>query len=145
MLLCNTATSTAATSTAPVNTTTKKQTVIAQTVAFFENGSAPVKGLDEIDRLLMRKRHMLRACGPAESHRINAYAFSDALLCAVRVTVMNESDVDVLCPRATGCVRVFVRTRVPACVRACFRLLKAAAACQVTSNVSLYSVRAVCE
>jgi len=78
------------------------KTVIAQTVAFFENGTAPLKGLDEIDRLLMRKRHMLRACGPAESHRINAYAFSDELLCAVRVTVMNESDVDVLCPRATG-------------------------------------------
>ena len=48
-------------------------TVIQQTVAFFENGTAPLKGLDEIDRLLMRKRHMLRACGPAESHRINAY------------------------------------------------------------------------
>ena len=78
------------------------RTVIAQTVAFFENGTAPLKGLDEIDRLLMRKRHMLRACGPAESHRINAYSFSDELLCAVRVTVMNESDVDVLCPRATG-------------------------------------------
>jgi hypothetical protein len=77
-------------------------TVIAQTAAFFSNGSAPVKGLDEIDRLLMRKRHMLKMCGPAESHRIDAYSFSDALLCAVRVTVMNESDVDVLCPRATG-------------------------------------------
>ena len=38
-------------------------------------------------------------CGRAETHRINFNNISVPLLCAVRVTVMNETDVDVLCPR----------------------------------------------
>ena len=37
----------------------------------------------------------------AESHRINWANISLALKCAVRVTVMNESDVDVLCPKVS--------------------------------------------
>lgn len=78
------------------------QTVIKQAREFLEQGVAPPKGLDEIDRLLMRKRFMLKQCGPAETHRINWDNISLALKCAIRVTVMNESDVDVLCPKATG-------------------------------------------
>lgn len=78
------------------------QTVIKQARDFLERGVAPPKGLDEIDRLLMRKRFMLKQCGPAETHRINWANISLALKCAIRVTVMNESDVDVLCPKATG-------------------------------------------
>ncbi len=78
------------------------RTVIEQAQAFLERGEAPPKGLDEIDRLLMRKRFMLKECGAAETHRINWNNISDALKCAIRVTVMNETDVDVLCPKAIG-------------------------------------------
>ncbi len=35
--------------------------VIEHSIAFFERGVAPPKGLDEIDRLLMRKRNMMQA------------------------------------------------------------------------------------
>ena len=44
--------------------------VINHSIAFFERGVAPPKGLDEIDRLLMRKRNMMQACGPTETHSI---------------------------------------------------------------------------
>ena len=42
-------------------------------------------------------------CGRAETHRINFNNISVPLLCAVRITVMNETDVDVLCPRVRYC------------------------------------------
>ncbi len=120
--------------------------VINETREFLENGKAPKKGIDDVDRLLMRKRYLMGKCGISESHRLTEkgdvlrppsamndkttsdidydnediddildedegeiekqkskhLVISAALMCAVRVSVMNETDVDILCPRAKG-------------------------------------------
>ena len=44
--------------------------VIEQTRAFLEAGQAPQRGIDDVDRLLMRKRYLMGKCGIAESHRL---------------------------------------------------------------------------
>merc|ERR1719498_20806 len=44
--------------------------VINQTRAFLEDGVAPHKGIDDVDRLLMRKRYLMGKCGISESHRL---------------------------------------------------------------------------
>jgi hypothetical protein len=74
------------------------QKVINRTRDFLLHGVRPLRGLDEIDKLLSRKREMLNLCGNASLHVIGPTNISDYLLCAVRVHVMNESDVDILCP-----------------------------------------------
>ncbi len=44
--------------------------VIEQTRQFLEAGKAPQRGIDDVDRLLMRKRYLMGKCGVAESHRL---------------------------------------------------------------------------
>lgn len=44
--------------------------MIEQTRAFLESGAAPQRGIDDVDRLLMRKRYLMGKCGIAESHRL---------------------------------------------------------------------------
>jgi len=77
-------------------------TVINKTKNFLEHGVMPWKGLDEVDQLLLRKLSILKQCGDEKTHRINAVNVSENLLCALRVHLVNQTDMEVVCPKADG-------------------------------------------
>ena len=74
------------------------QEVVNQTQAFFQDGILPPVGLDALDRLLMKKIGMLFHCGSDADMRIQYRNISDGLWCAMRVHLMNESEINVFCP-----------------------------------------------
>ena len=76
--------------------------VINQSKAFFEKGIQPSRGLDEVDKLLMRKNTLMQHCGNRTDHWASRHGVSPQMLCAVRIHLLNESDLDVVCPNQDG-------------------------------------------
>ncbi len=76
--------------------------VINQSKDFFERGIQPTRGLDEVDKLLMRKNTLMQDCGNRTDHWASRHGVSPQMLCAVRIHLLNESDLDVVCPNQDG-------------------------------------------
>jgi hypothetical protein len=72
--------------------------VLNETRLLFKYGILPKGGLDALDRYLTKKFDLLASCGTAEDLRISHNNISDPVFCAMRVHLMNESEVDVFCP-----------------------------------------------
>merc|ERR1711871_223564 len=64
----------------------------------FQYGILPKPGLDALDRYLSKKLDLLIQCGTDEDMRLTHSNISHSLLCAMRVHLMNESEVDIFCP-----------------------------------------------
>ena len=64
--------------------------------AFFERGAPPPRGLDPLDLFLLRKGRLMSECGRAADFLITASGPSDALMCATRVLLANETEVKAL-------------------------------------------------
>ena len=64
--------------------------------AFFERGAPPPRGLDPLDLFLLRKGRLMSACGETRDFLITAAGPSDALMCATRVLLANETEVKAL-------------------------------------------------
>ena len=71
---------------------------INETKAFFLHGIQPKRGLDDVDKLMIRKRFMMDMCGNQTEHWVSKKNVSPHLMCALRVHTMNETDMDTLCP-----------------------------------------------
>ena len=71
---------------------------INETKAFFLHGIQPKRGLDDVDKLMIRKRFMMDMCGNQTEHWVSKRDVSPYLMCALRVHTMNETDMDILCP-----------------------------------------------
>merc|ERR1712054_178756 len=76
--------------------------VINQTKDFFLYGIQPTRGLDDVDKLMTRKRTLVEQCGNMTDHYIYFNGVSTHLMCATRIHVMNETDVNTLCPMQGG-------------------------------------------
>jgi hypothetical protein len=92
--------------------------VINETVDFFYHGVKPGAALDAVDLLLLRKMRLLEQChgenrseggadGPGhfvhtKEYRITRQSVTTDLLCAVRVHLANETEMDALCPQLWG-------------------------------------------
>jgi hypothetical protein len=74
--------------------------VLNRTRDFFQHGVLPMGGLDELDELLLKKIGMLAHCGFENDMKITAPSgnVTDELLCAMRVHLMNETEMQVFCP-----------------------------------------------
>lgn len=75
------------------------QVVLNQTRDFFLHGVLPMAGLDELDMFLLKKIGMLSHCGFENDMRITYNNVTDELLCAMRVHLMNESEIHIFCPK----------------------------------------------
>ena len=75
------------------------RTVLNQTRDFFLHGVLPDAGLDQLDEFLLKKIGMLAHCGFENDMKITAGNITDELLCAMRVHLMNESEMQVFCPK----------------------------------------------
>jgi hypothetical protein len=75
------------------------QFVLNQTRDFFVHGVLPEAGLDELDNFLLKKIGMLAHCGFENDMKITTNNITDQLMCAMRVHLMNESEVHVFCPK----------------------------------------------
>ena len=64
--------------------------------AFFERGAPPPRGLDPLDLFLLRKGRLMSECGGVKDFVITAAGASDALMCATRVLLANETEVKAL-------------------------------------------------
>ncbi|KAJ1398055.1 hypothetical protein B484DRAFT_438487, partial [Ochromonadaceae sp. CCMP2298] len=73
--------------------------VLNQTRDFFVHGVLPEAGLDELDNFLLKKIGMLAHCGFENDMKITNDNVTQELLCAMRVHLMNESEVHVFCPK----------------------------------------------
>lgn len=72
--------------------------VLNQTRQFFQNGVMPQAGLDELDDFLLKKIGMLSHCGFDNEMKIQNGSITKELWCAMRVHMMNESEIHVFCP-----------------------------------------------
>lgn len=72
--------------------------VLNQTRQFFQNGVMPQAGLDELDDFLLKKIGMLSHCGFDNEMKIQNGSITKELWCAMRVHLMNESEIHVFCP-----------------------------------------------
>lgn len=79
-----------------VNNATKA--VLNQTREFFQSGVMPKAGLDELDDFLLKKIGMLSHCGFDNEMKIENGTITKELWCAMRVHLMNESEIHVFCP-----------------------------------------------
>lgn len=75
------------------------QVVLNQTRDFFVHGVLPMAGLDELDMFLLKKIGMLAHCGFENDMKIAYNNVTDELMCAMRVHLMNESEIHVFCPK----------------------------------------------
>lgn len=75
------------------------QFVLNQTRDFFVHGVLPSAGLDELDNFLLKKIGMLAHCGFENDMKITTNNVTEQLMCAMRVHLMNESEVHVFCPK----------------------------------------------
>lgn len=73
--------------------------VLNQTRDFFMHGVLPQAGLDELDLFLLKKIGMLAHCGFENDMKITTGNVTDELMCAMRVHLMNESEIHVFCPK----------------------------------------------
>ena len=71
---------------------------INETKSFFLHGIQPKRGLDDVDKLMIRKRFLMDMCGNQTEHWVGKRDVSKHLMCALRVHTMNETDMDILCP-----------------------------------------------
>ena len=76
--------------------------VINQTRDFFLYGIQPKRGLDDVDKLMTRKRTLIEHCGNMTGHFIFHGGVSSELMCALRIHIMNESETNVMCPMQDG-------------------------------------------
>jgi len=80
--------------------------VLNETADFFLHGRRPKAGLDDVDQMLLRKMKLLEKCGPAHTYKVvgepHAHAVTTNLACAVRIHVMNESELDLFCNTTQG-------------------------------------------
>jgi hypothetical protein len=76
--------------------------VINQTKDFFLYGIQPKRGLDDVDKLMTRKRTMVEFCGNMTMHYIKPGNITTELMCATRIHIMNETELDVMCPMQDG-------------------------------------------
>jgi hypothetical protein len=72
--------------------------VLNHTKNFFLHGILPMAGLDELDNFLLKKIGMLSHCGFENDMKITTRSVSDQLMCAMRVHLMNETEVGIFCP-----------------------------------------------
>lgn len=79
-----------------VNNATKA--VLNQTRLFFQSGIMPQAGLDELDDFLLKKIGMLSHCGFDNEMKVLNGTITKELWCAMRVHLMNESEIHVFCP-----------------------------------------------
>ncbi len=75
------------------------QVVMNQTRDFFVHGVLPMAGLDELDLFLLKKIGMLSHCGFENDMKMSYRNITDELMCAMRVHLMNESEIHVFCPK----------------------------------------------
>lgn len=75
------------------------QAVLNHTRDFFQHGVLPMAGLDELDMFLLKKIGMLAHCGFENDMRITHNNVTEELMCAMRVHLMNESEIHVFCPK----------------------------------------------
>jgi hypothetical protein len=73
--------------------------VLNQTRDFFMHGVLPMAGLDELDMFLLKKIGMLSHCGFENDMQIVPGNITEELFCAMRVHLMNESEIHVFCPK----------------------------------------------
>jgi len=76
--------------------------VINQTKDFFLYGIQPTRGLDDVDKLMTRKRTMVEFCGNMTAHYILPGNVTTELMCATRIHIMNETELDIMCPMQDG-------------------------------------------
>jgi len=80
-------------------------------------GIEPDRGLDNLDLVLIRKMNLRDECGPASKYSIGTRKISDQLLCAMRITLALETELDQLCPKTfhwnDGCEGGLFRWRRP--------------------------------
>jgi len=74
------------------------QAVLNHTRDFFQHGVLPLGGLDELDEFLLKKIGMLAHCGFENDMRMSPGNISKELFCAMRVHLMNDSEIGVFCP-----------------------------------------------
>lgn len=74
------------------------KTVINQTRDFFHHGILPKAGLDELDQYLLKKLGMIGHCGVDKDMLIQQGGVSKELMCAMRVYLMNETEIHTFCP-----------------------------------------------
>jgi hypothetical protein len=72
--------------------------VLNKTRDFFQNGVLPQGGLDELDDFLLKKIGMLQHCGTDREMKILHGNITKELMCAMRVHLMNETEMNVFCP-----------------------------------------------
>ncbi len=70
--------------------------VMNETRNFFLHGAAPSRGLDAVDELLIRKIEVMDQCGQPDQFVIRADNVSEELLCAMRVTLCNETELGLI-------------------------------------------------
>lgn len=75
------------------------QVVLNATRDFFVHGVLPMAGLDELDMFLLKKIGMLAHCGFENDMKIVHHNITEELMCAMRVHLMNESEIFVFCPK----------------------------------------------
>lgn len=75
------------------------QFVLNQTRDFFVHGVLPKAGLDELDTFLLKKIGMLSHCGFEQDMMIKYNNITAELMCAMRVHLMNETEIHVFCPK----------------------------------------------
>lgn len=74
------------------------QLVLNRTRDFFQHGILPPPGLDELDDFLLKKIGMILHCGYSNNMKIRQDNISEELFCAMRVHLMNETEVHTFCP-----------------------------------------------
>jgi len=72
--------------------------VLNHTRNFFQHGVLPMAGLDELDEFLLKKIGMLSHCGFENDMKITQRNITNELFCAMRVHLMNDTEVEVFCP-----------------------------------------------
>lgn len=75
------------------------QVVLNQTRDFFLHGVLPSAGLDVLDEFLLKKIGMIAHCGYEHNMRLLDGNVTEELMCAMRVHLMNESEIHFFCPR----------------------------------------------
>lgn len=72
--------------------------VLNHTKEFFQHGIVPQSGLDELDDFLLKKIGMVLHCGASDDMQIRHGNVTEELFCAMRVHLMNETEVHTFCP-----------------------------------------------
>ena len=90
---------------------------INQTSGLLFYGVEPDRGLDSLDLMLIRKMNLRAECGHTRDYIITMKKISDELLCAMRLTLALEKELDQLCPKTfhwgDGCEGGLFRPKRP--------------------------------